>query len=355
MSILTLGDNIEFVNDAAKFPVQYLKRNATTGVNEASNPTDSDQLFIAGYGHFYKSGVFERVSAQRPRPATFNIITIDGLVGSQITLGTFVPGEVVRFKISLTLVRGMKVEFHRSSGTGNNNPYGRDYWFPIKLRAGDTTSSILQRLAAQINDKVYEDNGEYPFVVTYAAVAAAADPDGAGPLTATVANNTFRLVGLDTDYEFVITVEKDIDVPSTVFTVFAPFTVSAAYEGLGQGSALHTMRLETEARNEPYMQRLQQHESASIGLSYDFVQWRMLIRRDELAYSAAADSGPVNQSVLASLYIRHGVAGNETFLTNLLTFLNLGGSPVSSVTKQLNDNAGAEVTLAAFLAAPQAA
>lgn len=336
MSILTLGDNIEFVNDAAKYPVQFLKKNAVTNVNEVSDPTNADAMFIAGYGHFYKSGVFEKVSAQRPRPSTFAVIEVDSAVPAQFTLGTFVAGNVIRFRVELVLVRGMKVEFFRSSGTGNNDPYGRTYWFPIKLRTGDTTATVLERLNQQINDKVYEDNGEYPFTTTYAA-------------------GKFTLTGKDTDYKFKIYTEDRVDFPSPYVAVFAPNVVSEAYEGLGQGSALHVLRLETEARNEPYMQGTQQHESVSRGSAYDFVQWRMLIRRDELAYSAAADSGPVNQTVNASLYIRHGVAGNETLLTNLLTFLSLGGTPVSSVIKTLNDNTGAEVTLAAFLAVGQAA
>lgn len=335
MSILTLGDNIEFVNDAAKFPVQYLKRNAVTNVNEPSDPTNADALFIAGYGHFYKSNVFSKVSAQRPRPATFAVIEVDSAVPAQITLGAFTAGQVIRFKVALTLVRGMKVEFHRSQGTGNNEPYGRDYWFPVKLRAGDTASTVLDRFVQTINEKVYEDNGEYPFDATFAG--------GKATLTAT-----------DTDYKLVLTAEERIDFPSPQLTVFAPNVVSEAYEGLGQGTALHVLRLEGEGRNQPYVGRLNQHEAVDMTASYDFVQWRMKIERDELAYSAAADSGPVNQVPLAGLYIKHGIAGNETFLSNLLTFLNLGGTPVSSVTKQLNDKAGAEVSLAAFLAAGQA-
>lgn len=335
MGILTLGQQSTFINNAGLFPMRFFKLDANN-VNQDSDAAGSDALTLQSIGHFLKSAINGSVTAQRSRPATQHKLSIDAANPAQITVAADLPkGTTVRFRVQLLAMYGQLGELHQGQ-----SDYGNRHTFAVTSKAANwTAAQWLKQLNVQMSDAIdYEHFETKYYVSTY--TPGAADAPG-----------VFTLEAQDSDWKLKLFAEEYQQRDTAAFDVFEPATVTPQYEGLGQYKNLHTRRLETDATVSPW--NTQEWEGAEKGRSYTVIQFEKLVERDDLTNSSTvADGGPVTMQARYELLIQEGNAENETFITQLLDFLAVAGSPASSVKRSYQDHTGAEVaTTALFVAA----
>jgi hypothetical protein len=318
MSILTKGDQLVFLTSLVAADMLLTTFNPATYQDVVTNdPTVATKLRINGYAEFVKAQLVDSIRAERPRPAAKEKITIDSANAAQIALGAGNEGKVIRFIIGTRLLHGANVEFY----TANWDGFRKHNYVAIKVKAGDTTATILERVASTINYQASVDQGEFPFKATFAG-------------------GVFSLEAKSADYILKLAAEDRVDIPSTVLTAFAPVKAVEQFEGVGQYENLMTYRLETPARNEEYS--IQQYDGVNKGSGYTKLQFFTNTPRPDLASNEAADSYSTTKNTFTLQVAR----GNEAGLTTLLNFLN--GAP-AGVDKVFTGSDGTAKSLANFL------
>lgn len=338
--ILTKGANVLFINDPAKDPLLFTQQAAdfSTNPNAATQDgTTGNVLQIQGLIARIKLGAITgEVRAIRPVPRQNAIVTIDPADPTQIDLQAFTPGAVVRFVLLTDLNYGSQIEFWRGM-PGERSEFGRENYFSVKLRTGDTETTVLQRLVNGINDHFTTNFGEYPFKADFGVTNA----------------GKFTLQGTNSDIALKILAFDDaLGSPSTLLVPFAPVRVQDAFEGVGIWETLQaTYRLETEASREPYS--LQQFDRIQKGGRYTGITFFTKTERPDLVANELTDS-PVNASRNEfNLYVLNGADG-EAFLTKLLNYLQRAAADVTKVYRKKDGTElatpGSATTAGSFLA-----
>lgn len=326
MGIITKGDNVFFINNpfSTGNPKGQQLLFTQRAADFSSNPDAVTQDGTTG-NIMQVQGLAARIPlanlkpkseirAIRPQPEKVTIITIDPADATQFKLAAFTAGDVLRFFIVKDDLFGSRIEDYRVQ-PGERAAFGKEDFFSIRLRAGDTETTVLTRLAAACNDIFTTNMGKYPFKADFGVSNA----------------GKFTLTGIDSDASYSITTyDKSPDGgQSSLVTTFKPFVAQAADEGQGNWATLQaTYRLQTSASTEPYS--LQQFDRVLPGALYTCLQFQTFTERPDLTSNELSDS-PVNASTNTfTFYVINGAAG-EALLTKMVNFLKRADVSVTQV------------------------
>ena len=299
MGQTTLGTKIALINTFALYPLTLYTKNAAgapTYESKTTDPAAADAAVLEGYGRIELDTLSRHLRVVKPRHATKHKITV---APGQLTLGTIANGDVVTFKLRLT------TDDARAEFDSRDSREHRTFRFEVRLRANDTTATILKKLYDQIalvkNLFPEADGAGEPFEVTF---------DGA--------TNTLTVEAADAQITIDLGVD-DLGYESTdLVPTFAFTEVSPQFAGRGTYLQLKNVIRQTDGSNE--IDGLSQgRDLPNSRALYTEISFGTLTDRPDLSGGGAAGD-VVAQKPEWVIFVAE-TADNDGDLDKLVTFL----------------------------------